>query len=114
MNPQFCPTFRPIPRFVPVVARPTALVGYSNLPLSSSCHIPAFQAPLSADVPFTQASSKTRKDLEQLGSPIADKSLSEVIFELAAQKNGIRIGTVSNKGMKRSTEILMPLSEQSK
>ena len=101
MNPQFCPTFPPIPRFVPVVARPTAPVGFSNFPPSSPCHIPAFPAPLSPDVPFTQATSKTRKDLEQLGSPIVDKSLSEVIFELAAQKNGIRIGTVSNKGMSK-------------
>ena len=101
MNQQFLPIFHPTPKFVPVVVRSNAPVGFTGSYNPSTCyHIPVFPGHASPDTKFTPTTSKTRRDLEQLGSPTVDKTLSEVIFELAAQKNGIRIGSVPNIGMK--------------
>ena len=94
MNPQFCPTFHVAPKLVPVVVRPTTPLSYRPYEQASPQYsIPVFPVP-----PYPDATtSKTRRDLEQLGGPRED--LTEMIFELAAQKNGIRIGAVANKGM---------------
>ncbi|XP_068752198.1 uncharacterized protein [Montipora capricornis] len=99
MNQQFLPIFHPTPKFVPVVVRSNAPVGFTGSYNPSTCyHIPVFPGHASPDTKFTPTTSKTRRDLEHLGSPTDDKTLSEVIFELAAQKNGIRIGSVPNIG----------------
>ena len=106
MNPQFCPTFHVRPNFVPVVIRPTVPVGYPPPfdPPSQQYNIPVLgPMHLTPDGTFNPTTSKTRRELEQLGSPTED--FTEMIFKLAAQKNGIRIGTVPNKGMGNNTVL---------
>lgn len=94
MNPQFCSTFHVAPKLVPVVVRPTTPVGYRPYEQAS----PQYSIPLFPVHPYPGATtSKTRRELQQLGGPRED--LTEMIFELAAQKNGIRIGAVANNGM---------------
>lgn len=103
MNPQFCPPLQLRPRFVPVIVRPTVPVGYTPFTQdhqSSPVHCvePLFPFGLSPEAVFdSPTTSKTRRDLEQLGRPT--EHVAEMIFELAAQKNGIRIGMDHSKGM---------------
>ena len=86
------------PKFVPVVVRPTVPVGFGAFdPPSPQYNIPFFPIHLTPDATFSPTTSRTRRDLEQLGSPTED--LTEKIFELAAQKNGIRIGADHKKGV---------------
>ena len=90
------------PKLVPVVVRPTVPADYRTLnvgsnfdPPSPTYNIPLFPIPLTADAAPT--TRKTRWELEKLGSP-TDGRTKELFFELAAQKNGIRIGKEQNKG----------------
>ena len=105
MNPQFCPTYHVRPKLVPVVVRPTVPVHYESFDPPSPApqyNIPLFPVHLSSDAVYNPTTSTTRRELEQLGSPTGD--LTEMFFELAAQKNGIRIGTVPNKGTQTTLE----------
>ena len=97
MNPQFCRPFVMRPKLVPVVVRPTVPADYRTLidPPSPTYNIPLFPIPLTANAAPT--TRKTRWELEKLGSP-TDGLTKELFFELAAQKNGIRIGKEQNKG----------------
>lgn len=100
MNPQFCSALPMRPKLVPFVVRPTAPVGYGVFDPPSpqyNINFPVVPVHLSHDATLSTATSKTRRDLEQLGS--SSEKWSNMIFELAAQKNGIRIGTVSSKGV---------------
>ena len=85
------------PKLVPVVVRPTVPADYRTLidPPSPTYNIPLFPIPLTANAAPT--TRKTRWELEKLGSP-TDGLTKELFFELAAQKNGIRIGKEQNKG----------------
>ena len=88
------------PKLVPFVVRPTAPVGFGVFDPPSpqyNINIPVVPIHLSCDATLSTATSKTRRELEQVGSP--NEKWTNMIFELAAQKNGIRIGTVSSKGM---------------
>ena len=102
MNPQFCPPLQVRPRFVPFIVRPTVPVGYTSF--SGDHHpspvqgVPLFPFGLNPEIAFdSPTTSKTRRDLEQLGSP--SEQVAEMVFELAAQKNGIRIGVNNSKGI---------------
>ena len=102
MNPQFCSVFPVRPKLVPFVIRPTAPVGYNVFDPPSpqyNINVPLVPVHLSRNATLSAATRKTRRELEQLGSP--SEEWTDMIFELAAQKNGIRISTVSSKGMER-------------
>ena len=100
MNPQFFPPLQVRPSFVPVIVRPTVPVGYTPFaqdhpsPFHGVHLFPLGQNPeVTFDGPTTR---NARRDLEQLGNPA--EHAAEMIFELAAQKNGIRIGVDHRKG----------------
>ena len=95
MNPQFFPPLQVRPKLVPVIVRPTVPVAFTSF---TQPHVTSpiqhgntlFTFGVSPDVILdSPTTAKTRRELEQLGST---EHATELIFELAARKNGIRIG----------------------
>ena len=85
---------------VPVVVQPTVPVAYTSfaLPPVNMCTSPVqhsnalspfYMSPADVALDGKTTTAKTRRELEHLGST---RRATELIFELAARKNGIRIG----------------------
>lgn len=96
MNPQFFPPLQVRPKLVPVIVRPTVPVAFASFTQPHVNTSPVqhgntlFTFGVSPDVILdSPTTAKTRRELEQLGST---ERATELIFELAARKNGIRIG----------------------
>ncbi|PFX23756.1 hypothetical protein AWC38_SpisGene11669 [Stylophora pistillata] len=104
MNPQFFSPLQVRPKLVPVVVQPT-------VPLASTSYalppVNTFTSPVQHNNAFSTfcmsaadvvldgktTTARTRRELEHLGST---RRATELIFELAARKNGIRVGVDSS------------------
>lgn len=106
MNPQFYPPLPITPNVYPVLVRPTVPLRYAPYTHDRSSPpihgVPLFPFGPPPEVAGTctfnsPTTSKTcRRELQRLGSP--KEQVTELTFELAAQKNGIRIGVDHSKG----------------